>query len=295
MSLPLDTSSPAPPQPAGRGAAQGPGSAPRDIRLVVADMDGTLLDGQGAVPPRMWPLLDRMRAAGIVFTPASGRQYATLAQLFAGREGLAFIAENGTYVVRDGVEVSSDTVDPAVVRALIARLRELAADPGDPRDLGVVVCGKRSAYIERTDPAFRAEADTYYKALAEVADLSAVDDDVLKVAIYDFGDAESGTAPRIADFGDTHQVVVSGPHWIDVMNQGVDKGVAVRRLQRDLGVTADQTVAFGDYLNDVQMLGAATHSYAMANAHPDVLAVARHRAPANTDEGVITVLQELLG
>lgn len=266
-----------------------------DIRLVVADMDGTLLDARGEVPDDMWPLLAHLRESGIVFSPASGRQYATLARLFERAvDGLAFIAENGTYVVRDGVELSSDALDPAVVRALVERLRALALDAGNPRDLGVVVCGKRSAYIERTDAAFRAQADTYYATLAEVPDLLAVDDDVLKVAIYDFGDAESGTAPGLADFRDTHQVVVSGQHWIDVMNQGVDKGVAVRRLQRDLQITPDQTVAFGDYLNDLQMLDAATHSYAMANAHPDVIARARHLAPANTEGGVVTVLRALL-
>lgn len=266
-----------------------------DIRLVVADMDGTLLDARGEVPDDMWPLLAQLRESGIVFAPASGRQYATLARLFERAiDGLAFIAENGTYVVRDGVEVSSDALDPAVVRALVERLRALAVDPGNPRDLGVVVCGKRSAYIERTDAAFRAEADTYYATLAEVPDLLAIDDDVLKVAIYDFGDAETGTAPGLVDFRATHQVVVSGRHWIDVMNQGVDKGVAVRRLQRDLGITPDETVAFGDYLNDLQMLDAATHSYAMANAHPEVIARARHLAPANTDAGVVTVLRALL-
>ena len=67
-----------------------------DVRLVVADMDGTLLDDAGSVPEGMWPLVERMEAAGIVFAPASGRQYATLAKLFE-RTGdrLAYIAENG--------------------------------------------------------------------------------------------------------------------------------------------------------------------------------------------------------
>lgn len=270
-------------------------SIPIDIRLVVADMDGTLLDDEGAVPARMWPLIERMEVAGIVFAPASGRQYATLARLFEGAGNhLAYVAENGTYVVRDGAEVSSNTLNPVIVRALVQRLRALAADLVTPRDLGVVVCGKRSAYIERTDPAFHAQADIYYARLQEVDDLLAVDDDVLKVAIYDFGDAETSTAPALADFADAHQVVVSGRHWIDVMNLGVDKGVAVRRLQADLGIGPDQTVVFGDYLNDLQMLQAATHSYAMANAHPDILAIARHRAPSSSQGGVVVVLEELL-
>lgn len=273
-----------------------PGESPVDVRLVVVDMDGTLLDGHGRIPAGLWPLLGVMRERGIVFAPASGRQYATLATMFAGApgapQGLAFIAENGTYVVRDGAEVSSNSLDAGFVAAVVDRCRALAADG---HDIGVVVCGKRSAYIERTDPPFHAEADIYYKQLQDVTDPLAVDDDVLKVALYDFGNAETDTFPHLQDFRDDHQVVVSGQHWIDIMNVGVDKGVAVRALQEAMGITADQTAAFGDYLNDVQMLQAATHSYAMANAHPHVVAVARHMAPANTQDGVVTVLRDLLG
>ncbi|MFN8085781.1 MAG: HAD hydrolase family protein [Microbacterium sp.] len=92
----------------------------------------------------------------------------------------------------------------------------------------------------------------------------------------------------------THQVVVSGRHWVDVMNTTVDKGVALRSLQRALGVTPAQTAAFGDYLNDLEMLRAADWSYAMADAHPDVAAVARHRAPSNAEAGVVSVLERLL-
>ena len=87
---------------------------------------------------------------------------------------------------------------------------------------------------------------------------------------------------------------MSGRHWVDVMNSTVNKGVALRDLQRALGVTPAQTAAFGDYLNDVELLQAADWSYAMADAHPDVAAVARHRAPSNADAGVVTVIAELL-
>lgn len=262
-----------------------------DVRLVAADMDGTLLDGNGAVPQTLWPLLDEMRSRGIVFAPASGRQYATLERTFASHaEGMVFIAENGTYVVRDGAEISSDTLEPGVVASIVETLRTRT-----DLDLGVVVCGKRSAYVERDDPAFRAEADRYYARLELLPDLLDYDDDVLKVAVYDFESSATGAGPALAGFAESHQVVVSGHHWVDVMNQGVDKGRALRRLQQALGVTREQTVAFGDYLNDKELLQAAGISYAMANAHPEITAVAAYQAPANTQDGVVRVLRALLG
>ncbi|MDF1706187.1 MAG: Cof-type HAD-IIB family hydrolase [Aeromicrobium sp.] len=266
---------------------------PVDLRLVVADMDGTLLDADGEIPDTLWPLMETMRDAGITFVPASGRQYATLARLFERvTDGMAFIAENGTYVVRDGQELDSVTLDRASVVAAVTELRALAARG---RDLGVVVCGKRSAYVERTDAAFLAEVRRYYAALELVDDLLEVDDDVVKLAAFDVQDAATGAATALERFRPTHQVVVSGRHWTDVMAAGATKGRALQLLQDQLGVSAAQTVVFGDYLNDLEMLDAAEHSFAMANAHPEVLARARHTAPSNTDHGVITTLRALLG
>lgn len=78
-----------------------------DVKLVVCDMDGTLLDGDGNVPDDFWPIVDAMHERGIVFAPASGRQHATLAKLFSTRETIqTFVADNGTRVVRDGESVN---------------------------------------------------------------------------------------------------------------------------------------------------------------------------------------------
>ncbi|MFG2813132.1 Cof-type HAD-IIB family hydrolase [Streptomyces sp. NPDC048410] len=271
----------------------GPPTGPADIRLVVTDMDGTLLDDDKCPPDTLWPLLAELRRRGVLFSPASGRQYATLAREFAEvAEGMVFIAENGTYVVRDGVELSSDPLDAASAADLARTVRGLAARGVDA---GAVVCGKRAAYVERTDEAFLAEVRKYYVEHRVVEDVTAVDDEIIKVAVYDFGSAETGAAPALAPFADSHQVVVSGEHWVDVMNRTANKGAALRGLQRELGITPAQTMVFGDYLNDLEMLDAADWSFAMANAHPDVIQRARHLAPSNNDQGVPRTVARMLG
>ncbi|WP_445282206.1 Cof-type HAD-IIB family hydrolase [Streptomyces sp. DSM 118148] len=270
-----------------------PLAGPADIRLVVTDMDGTLLDDAKRVPDGLWPMLAELRRRGVLFSPASGRQYATLAREFADvAEGMVFIAENGTYVVRDGVELSSDPLDPAVAAEVARTVRRLGADGVD---VGAVVCGKRSAYVERSDEAFLAEVRKYYVEHRVVEDVTAVDDEVIKVALFDFGPAEHTTAPALAAFAATHQVVVSGEHWVDVMNRTANKGAALRGLQRELGITPAQTMVFGDYLNDLEMLDAAEWSFAMANAHPEVVRRARRLAPDNNDNGVLRTIAEVLG
>lgn len=264
-----------------------------DIRLVAIDMDGTLLDADHEVPATFWPLLAELDVRGITVCPASGRQLATLVrQMGEHAPRLCFIAENGGYVVRRDEELSADVVDAGVVVRIVEAVRALA---GSGADVGVVVCGKRSAYIERHDAAFVDECDRYYALLARVEDLTTIEDEVLKVAVFDFGDAAATTEPALAPFRDTQQVVVSGQHWVDVMNPTTHKGTALRAIQRELGVSREQTMAFGDYLNDLELLDAAAWSYAMADAHPDVRERARFVAPGNDANGVVRTIAAVLG
>ncbi|WP_181833894.1 HAD-IIB family hydrolase [Acidipropionibacterium virtanenii] len=254
-------------------------------------MDGTLLDGRGAIPETLWPLLERMERRGILFAPASGRQYATLAQMFGARPGMPFIAENGTFVVRDGEALSASVIDPGYVARTVALLRGLARAG---RDIGTVLCGTRTAYIERPDEPFREIVAPYYRSNEVVDDLLGVDEDIIKIAVYDFDQAEAGTYPALVAAAEGHRIVLSTAHWLDVSNADATKGRALAAIQHELGIGACQTAVFGDYLNDLDMFDHAGLSFAMANAHPDLIARARFLAPANTEHGVITTVTRLL-
>lgn len=262
-----------------------------DVRLIAVDLDGSLLDDEKRIDPTFWTLLDVLHDRGVALCPASGRQYATLRRQF-GRDDLVYIAENGAYVVHGGEELSSDVVDLGTARLVVDAVRGLASDGGD---VGTVLCGKRSAYVERTDRAFVEQAEPYYARLEVVEDLRAVDDEVLKLAVYDFGSAEHGAGAALARFDGPVHVVVSGEHWVDVMSPTADKGHALRAAQRALGVSRDQTMAFGDYFNDLGLLDAAAWSFAMDNAHPQVRAHARYVAPSNNANGVVRTIAAVLG
>lgn len=263
---------------------------PHDVGLVVCDMDGTLLTSDDKVPASFWPLLEVLRQRGATFVPASGRQYATLERSFAGAPGdIAYVAENGNLVVHGGEVVSKTTVDASLVERVVAVTRRTEAD------LGLVLCGVNSAYVERRDPFFVRETQKYYARLEVVDDLASVHDEVLKLAVYVFGPAEPLARTTFAPLAEGYQLVVSGANWIDIMNRGVNKGRAVQALQGALGVPAQRTVVFADYLNDLEMLDAAQWSFAMANAHPQVRERAAYLAPSNDEHGVVSVLRHLLG
>ena len=273
-----------------------------DLRLAAIDMDGTLLDDDKNFPPGMDELLDLMDERGVTFAPASGRQVWTLIDMFPGRPGMTVIGENGGIVMRDGVEVSSSPVDAPTVREVIRLVREATSGP-DGIDGGLVMCGKQFAYVERTDDLFVEGVAPYYhrtqcvedqEAVIDAIEAGQIDDAIVKLAVYAIGPVGALAEATLAHFADTHQYAISGANWADLQIRGVDKGSAVRDLQRFLGVDRSQTAVFGDAGNDMSMMSEGDLSFAMANASQDVIEAARFVAPSNNEAGVTQVLRALL-
>ena len=259
--------------------------------LIALDMDGTLLDGAGLIPDGFWPLMALAAEKGVVIAPASGRQLTTLRDLFEAKGRTApeaYIAENGTVVYHDGEIVSTTPIEQEDVHTVL--------DAAAPLDAAVVVCRPESAFIlTGHDKDVVAEIRKYYHAVVEVEDLhSAVNTDVVKLALYTRGNSETDIAPALRAAAPELSTPVSGKNWVDVMNPLANKGIALTALASALGVTPTETVAFGDYLNDLELLQAAGTAYAMENAHPDIKAIADRIAPPNTEHGVVTELRVLL-
>lgn len=272
-----------------------------DLRLVAVDMDGTLLDDDKNFPERLSELLDTMDERGIVFAPSSGRQVWTLLDMFPGRPGMTVIAENGAIVMKDGKEVSSSPIDHETIHRAIDMVRDAVATGING---GLVMCGKQFAYVERTDDLFVDGVLPYYHRTKRIADQheiidmidsGEIDDDIVKLAVMCLDSVGPLAEATLANFADTHQYAVSGTNWADLQIRGVDKGDAVLALQSALGVTPAQTAAFGDFHNDISMFKYADWSFAMANAHADVVAEARYIAPSNNEDGVGQVVRTLIG
>ena len=82
---------------------------------------------------------------------------------------------------------------------------------------------------------------------------------------------------------------------VEMSAAGVTKASTLAMLCGELGIAAEEVVAFGDMPNDLAMLEWAGTSYAMGNAHPSVLALADRLAPDHDVDGVAAVLEELFG
>lgn len=272
------------------------------VKIVAVDMDGTLLNDAKEMPDGLWDIVRALRERGIEFVPASGRQYWTLRDLFAPvAQGMTIIGENGSVVMKDGEEVFLDGIDCDTAIEVALRVREMVAKG---YNTGLVACAAKSAYIERDDATFQETVREYYHRTHVVPDLvehlrairdGKGDDTLLKLAQWGEVGVKDITEQTMGPAQHTHQWVVSGAHWADLQASTVNKGHAIEALQQRMGVGPAQTMVFGDFNNDIEMLVRADFSFAMANAGEDIHAVSNYVAPSNNDAGVVVVLKELFG
>ena len=234
------------------------------IKFIATDMDGTLLNSKKELSPEFYDVFEELKKRNILFAAASGRQYYTLAKEFNDiKDDMLFIAENGTFVVYKGKELVVNGLDRELANELIRIGRTI-------ENADVVLCGKNSAYVESSDERFLGEVRKYYERCEIVDDLEKVDDTVLKVTMCDFNGSEENSNKYFDKYRDELQVTVSGDIWLDITAGGVNKGVAIKEIQDLLDIDFEETMVFGDYLNDLEMMESAYHSYAMENAHEDL-------------------------
>lgn len=258
------------------------------IRLVAADMDGTLLDSTGKLPDACPEVIRRLGEHGVLFAVASGRQYYNLLTHFEGlREQIVFLCENGARVTYRGEDLFLDAIPLADLAAPTRAIRSWkGADP--------VLCGARCALIESDDPLLVENTAKYYARYEIVPDVleAAKSDRICKLAVFDRRGAEQNSYARLQIFQERFTVTLSGECWADLMNPGVNKGLGLAKIQEHFGISPRETMAFGDYLNDCPMMEKAFYSCAVANAHPGLKKLCRIETLSNDENGVLTALKQ---
>jgi len=261
------------------------------IQYIATDMDGTLLDSQKRLPEEFESVVHALKQRGVRFIIASGRQTATLRRDLGDLSwDLILFAENGTVVTEGSERLFVSPMEKADVRRVLEKTRGMEG-------VHIVLCRPDVAVIEEGAPEeFTRNVEMYYESSQIVPDLLAACDefdDVCKIAFYDEGDAEHHEYPLLKEwFEESLSVLLSGYSWVDLMRPGVHKGSAMKKFQELKGVRPEECMAFGDYLNDKEMLEAVGESYAMANGLPEIKAVCKFVAPSNDENGVMRVIKE---
>ena len=257
------------------------------VKLIASDIDGTLMSyGETSLPPALFGLIRRLRAAGVLFCPASGRQYHSLRQLFAPvADEVCFLCENGAVVFGPGTEETA----PVLSKTAMSRdeALSLARDIASLPDSYALISGQNTSYVcgwpEKLIRDFRGWTGNHVQPLDCAGDIQ---EDILKVSACcpNPAAAADSLGPR---WGTAFRMAVAGPIWLDFTV--ADKAAGLRGLCRSLGTDLADVMAFGDNWNDVPMLEAAGIPWLMADADPAL----RPRFPRQC-ASVPAVLEQLL-
>jgi Cof subfamily protein (haloacid dehalogenase superfamily) len=258
------------------------------LRLAAIDLDGTLLRSDGMISQRSRNAIRAVRDRGVVVVIVTARGPASVTGLAreAGIEGSAVCSNGGLIVdLATGAIVRERLLETATAIQLVHALRE--------RLPGIVFAVEHEAFAH--EDGFSAW-DWQPPPGTRVADaLELLEDPATKIILRHTGhEVEMVAAVARELAGDSATVVQSSGEAVEVTAVGVNKAAGLADVADEHDIDAADVIAFGDFLNDVPMLAWAGRGVAVANAHPEVLAIADEVTASNDDDGVAIVLESLV-
>ncbi len=152
-------------------------------------------------------------------------------------------------------------------------------------------CGKDTMYSESIMPA--TIGIKYKLKIKVVKDITKIDDKIIKVTTLGNEKAINKSLEAFKELKDEFMITPSGKDCFDICRLGGDKKQAIEILQEKFGIKYDETIVFGDHMNDLEMMESAFYSYAMENAKEEVKEKARFVAKTNDENGVIEAIKEV--
>jgi len=261
-------------------------------KLVALDMDGTLLNSQGAISPRNKQAILAAIAQGTRVVLASGRP---LEGMNWALEELGMIGNddyvacyNGSlvYQVADKTLLRSQTVTGADAKSLASLANKLGVYVHAFSLKDGLITPKHNYYTDH-------EAKINDLTITEV-DFSTLSDDeeILKVMMIDEPEKLSAAIALLpAEIYQQYNILQSAPFFLEFLHTDSHKGIGVKAIADQFGIHADEVICMGDAGNDKQMLEYAGLGVAMDNASDDIKAVANHITASHNDDGVALVIE----
>ncbi|RAJ66440.1 hypothetical protein K378_02608 [Streptomyces sp. Amel2xB2] len=275
-----------------RGPEGSAGERPFPYRLIATDLDGTLLREDGTVSSRTRAALAGAARRGVAHIVVTGRAVPWTKDVLAGLgyTGLA-VCGQGAQVYDAGAErvLTSVTLDRQLARLAVSKIE---AETGDALLIAASQGGADGDVL--VGPGYREQGKGLPAVrCADMEELWAAPLNKLYLQHPRLSDDALAKAAREVA-GDLVSITVSGEDLVEMLPLGLSKAKGLAIAARRLGVSARETIAFGDMPNDVPMFGWAAHGVAMAGAHPELLAVADEITASNDADGIAVVLERLL-
>lgn len=237
------------------------------VKLIACDIDGTLIPyGRSDLPQGLFPLIRALREKGILFCPASGRQYHSLRRLFAPvADEVCFLCENGAVIFGVGTEETAPVLSKTVMprHDALALAHDILACP----QAEMLVSGENTSYVCQCGPELEHDlSDRLGNHVVRVAIPEDVTEEIIKVSAFCPWGTDQPAKVLGPRWEEPYHMAVAGPDWLDFTV--ASKGLGLQGLCAALDIDLADVAAFGDNWNDLTMLQAVGHPYLMSDADP---------------------------
>ena len=261
------------------------------IKLLLADVDGTLVTPDKVLTDRAVAAVRRLGEAGILFAVTSGRPPRGMSMLIEPLNLTTPIAAfNGGILVNRDMSVIEQRVVPEELVVPVAELNaSFGLDTWVYRGAGWYVPDPKGAHVARETATVRFEPkvmDSLAGLTTDVAKLVGVSDDL---------DAVARASQAAHDkFGDHVAAARSQPDYLDVTHPDANKGAVAQYLSRTYSIPTESIATIGDMPNDVLMFAHSGLSIAMGNASLEVQRAARRVTASNAEEGFAKAVESFI-
>lgn len=258
------------------------------VALIASDMDGTLLDEHSRVPEGTFELIRELHEAGVRFAVASGRRFDTLYDYFEPVAGIVdFVASNGAQVVAGGQLIDREVYSYGALQRLFEVVEMFDS-------LHLTLFDRTNSYLFDDISCFQSEFDKDLPNPVLVRELPPASVSIVKASVY-CDDAVMDMAYALGrELGDDFVFAPSGSRWIDAMQRGVNKATGIRQVMRMRGIEPEDVMAFGDSMNDYEILRMVGESCAMGNARSAIKQIAKRVIGTNVEHAVQEEMRKVL-
>ena len=259
------------------------------MKLLATDMDGTFLRDDKSYSEEFNDLYKQMLKQGIQFVIASGNQYEALVCKFDDdiKDDLYYLCENGTKIVYQGKTLYKKALEKQDAQEVLDILKE-------DQECMLVVSGDKHAYISKSFADKKDFISLFMKNVQFVESYDDIEDDILKFSIASFDDQMEQRIEKIQKQLKPHlKLVTTGNVWFDIFYKDVNKGTTLTHLLEILKIKPEEAGAFGDQMNDYEMLQVCNYGVAMKNACQELKASADNICESVENDGVYYEMERL--
>jgi len=266
-------------------------------RLLATDLDGTLLNRSGDVSFENWAAIEEMKRRGLYFVPASGRCYSELPEKIRDSEWIRY------YILSGGSAIYDKEKDSFTMKSIPKKIKDRVLDTLYRYPTCIMAHVEKNSCVD----AALHDAESYASfgmndfwvryALEKEKPIEnfksfLYDNDRIGMMVIFFRYMEDLVECReILKRDEDLLVVQTDPYNLEVVSAEAGKGSALLQLASMLGLRREETIAVGDSLNDKTMIEQAGLGLAMANAIPEILAMADEVICDNDSHCVAYILE----